>query len=239
MHLRQLLIKYILPLRWNYFKQSKLTALQGFAMTELDSGWQSLYAMDFIDDPKARAALFMHAMEEIEHSSLFNNLCRYYSEFPLETPIARRKVILNQAKKDSILDFFCYMHVGESTVNEDFKLYSRAPIDPKIQNLFKKISKDEESHEKDSIEFIHKIANNNIWKIKRYVLFNQIGRAFRQFTLLSSKLGEAILSLLLSCIYFCFGFIYLKTFRGRINLSQVEQFNILKKQISAFLEKNQ
>lgn len=238
MNLRQVLIKYILPIRWQYSKKSKISALQSFAMTELDSGWQSLYAMDFIDDPKARSVLFTHAMEEFEHSSLFNNLCKSYSDIPLDTPVVSRKVILDESKKDRILDFFCYMHVGESTVNEDFRYYANAPIDPKIGNLFKKIAKDEEHHEADSLEFIGKLAENNTWKIRKFIFINQVGRAFRQFSVLSSQFGEMILNLLLSTVYFCLGALYIKTFKSRLKMSQEDQFLILKEQVNIFNKVN-
>lgn len=222
---------------WKISEKRKIQALQEFSVTEFDSGWQSLYAMNFINSPKERAALFQHAMEEFFHADLFDGLCKQLSKQPLNLPVVGRNIIMDEKNHaDKVIDFFCYMYVGEQSVNEDFEHYTKANIEPKIKNTFIKIQKDEVFHETDSLESLNTVADGNKWKLKKYLFLNRFKRAYRQLSVFSSRLGEFSLSITLSGCYFVFGLFFAPMLKKRLSLSRKDQLNLLTRQTNIFKE---
>lgn len=237
MKLRQLMISLVLPISWRFSEKRKLAALQEFSATEFDSGWQSLYAMKYIENSLDRAYLFQHALEEFFHADLFNKLSKHYSSIPLVQPITGRNIIIKEhADKNQILDFLCYMYVGEQSVHEDFNYYTKAKIDKKIKNVFLKIYKDEEDHATESLQALKKFSDENKGNLRKYLFLNKLKRAYRQFSIFFSRIGELMLSLILSLSYFLFGLFFYKVLRRRLFLPNSEQMELLKRQTRFFKE---
>lgn len=235
MKLRQFMISWVLPISWRLSEQRKIKALQEFSATEFDSGWQSLYAMKYMSSPKDRADLFQHALEEISHAELFDNLCRQYSSAPMNLPVTGRQIIFKEDKdKNRILDFLCYMYVGEQSVHEDFNYYTKAKIDSKIRNTFIKIYKDEEGHAESSLEALSAFSNNDKWRLRKYLMLNRVKRAYRQFSMMSSRVGELMLSIMLSLSYLIFGIFFQKSLKKRLSMDDSSQMLLLKAQAKVF-----
>lgn len=234
MNLRQVFIKFVLPISWSISKKRKVEALQEFALTEFDSGWQSLYALDFIDSSETRADLFQHAMEEFFHRDIFLNLCKHYSDGHLNFPAEGRNIILDENKADDrVLDFMCYMYVGEKSVQDDFHYYTKAKLDSKIRSTFLKIQKDEDPHVADSLRALEKFAASK-WTLRKYIWLNKWKRAYRQFSVFSSRFGELFLSINLSIVYFVTGIIVYPILSSRMKLSHSDQFSLISKQVKEF-----
>jgi hypothetical protein len=235
MNPRHIVIKYATPLVWKAFEARKLAALQDFSDTELDSGWQSIYTFSKISDPKTKAELLMHALDEFYHADLFNNLLHSYASSPLHRPIFSRKTILDEdVSKASILDFLAQVFVGEHEINRDFKIYSEANIDPSIRTLFQNIKRDEEGHEEVSWDLMLRYADGNVLKLRCLLLYNRLKLAFARYEKFSQLIGDKMLSVLLSGIYFLGGALFSVSIRSRLKLDRAAQLEIFREQMKAF-----
>ena len=239
MRFRHALIRYATPTIWRLSSQRKLAALQEFANTELDSGWQSMYAMQFMPDPEVRGALFRHAMEEFYHSDCFLGLVQSYADAPLNTAVFSRQAIWNAADKDSILDFLVKVHVGEKEINEDFVEYARADLDVEIRRLFSLIKEDEEGHEDSSYKMLLQAAGGDRFQLKRRMWMQSVSNGYKRYKAWAQAMGEVSMGILLSGIYFLTGPFFTLSFRSRMALDRESQLQILREQTKTIvLEKN-
>lgn len=233
MRFRHALIRYATPTVWRVSPQRKISALQEFANTELDSGWQSLYAMQFMPDPKVRSALFQHALEEFYHSDCFNSLLNSYAEAPLNTAVFSRQAILNAKDKDSILDFLVQVHVGEKEINEDFIEYSRADVDVDIRRLFARIKEDEEGHEDASYSMLMAASGGDRFQLKRRMWMQSIRNGYKRYKAWAQAMGEVSMAGMLSLVYFVSGILLAWPLRKRMDLDRQAQLLILQEQTKA------
>ena len=227
---RHLILRFVLPNVWRFFPQRKLAALQEFSQTELDSAWQSLYAYEFVNDPKLKAELFSHALEEFHHANLFSKLHDSYEKAPMDLPVIHREAVLTGKNRSELIDFLSYVHVGEREVNFDFKVYAAAKIDPKIRDLFVKVLKDEEHHQGDSLAMLMEASGGTRSEV-RWALWKASGsRVYRQYVGLLSAFGKIPLAFVLSIIYFSVGWLAVGSIRRRLNSSYSDQLAIAKDQ---------
>ena len=233
MRLRHLLIKMLTPIVWRISERRRLAALQEFSDTELDSGWQSLFALRKIADPKAKAELFRHCVDEFYHADLFANLLQQQARTPLNRSVFSREAILeNQNSKSATLDFLAQVYVGESEINRDFLVYANTPIDPPIRQLFQSIKKDEEGHEEVSRDLLLRYADGNRWKLRLILWKKTIGHSYQRYVNFSQTLGGISLGIILTFIYFFVGFFFAPTLKNRLNLDREAQLNILRDQLA-------
>ncbi len=233
MRARHLLIKCLTPVIWRFSEQRKLTALQEFSDTELDSGWQGLYALERISDPASKAELFVHAMEEFYHADMFARLQNSYANAPLNrTAFARETILQDAATNEAVLDFLAQIYVGESEINQDFVVYARTNVDSPIRDLFERIKKDEEGHEEVSWELLLKYAEGRIWNLRWVVLKKRFMHAYKRYANFMQVIGNVVLSAQLSVIYFVAGSFFVTVLRNRLTLDRKAQLEILRQQLS-------
>ena len=232
MKLRQVIISSAMPLIWRYFPSRKLAALQDFSMIEIDSGWQSLQAIPSVADPTTKKMLFLHAMEEFDHGSRFDRLYGEISDSLPRRPVFRRERMLREGGgKEELLDFLAGAYVGERDVNEDFRYYMHAPIDPRIRAIFASILQEEEGHEGGALEHLERMAGGNRNRIRWLVRKHSLKRLYKLYIGMLQKLGELPLSIVLSAVYFLLGPFVFFPLRTRMLLPREEQLAILKRQV--------
>ena len=113
--LRHFLIRFLLPITWKKSSAQKVRVLQEFAQTELDSAWQSIYAIERVENSGLRSLLFQHAMEELFHSDLFRRLASHKSSELPSAPLTRREplLFLEKGAEKSAVEFFAYLAIGD------------------------------------------------------------------------------------------------------------------------------
>ena len=232
MKLRHGVIRFFLPLYWKFSERRKLLALQEFSQTELDSGWQSIYAIPRVKEPELKAMLFEHAREEMFHAKLFQELGTQVSGKYSEQPVITRKALLSpHPTEEEILDFLAYLHVGESEINQDFIHYAKAPIDPAIRQVFENIKKEEEGHETESVEWLDKYSRK-LHKNLPWILFkHRFQHSFKLFENFMKVIGEKMMALLLSVIYFVLAPFFVSPARKRLFLPAPSQLEIFQEQM--------
>jgi hypothetical protein len=217
---------------WHFSEKRKLAALQEFSDTELDSGWQSLYTLSKIDDPKTKAELFEHCLDEFYHADLFGNLLKSYASSPLNRPTFSREAILSsKIDKRAVLAFLVKVYVGESEINRDFVAYARAHVDEPIRQLFRQIKRDEEGHEEVSWDLMLRYADGKAWKLRWLIFRETLAHAYKRYVKASQAIGDFMLALMLSLIYFLAGLFVFGPLRKRLSLDRATQLEILREQI--------
>lgn len=236
MRVRRLAIRLLNPLVWKFFPKRKLAALQEFSTTELDSGWQSLYALRHLEDPKAKAVLFHHALEEFYHADLFSQLQASYAEAPLNQPVFTREAVLEKAgDREAMLDFLVEVYVGEQEINGDFVAYAKAPVDEEIRALFLRIKQEEEGHEELSRELLVRYAGGER-KLRWLILKKRFSFAYKRYEKFVQSIGHFMLGVWLSFVYFLFGIFFFLPLRSRLRADRAIQAAILREQAKELSE---
>jgi hypothetical protein len=233
---RHLLIRWLLPVTWKLDASQKTRVLQEFAQTELDSAWQSIYALERVEDPRLRALLFMHAFEELFHSDLFSGLAhRTARSIPL-LPLTRREPLMpiEGGDRKSAVEFFAFLAIGESEIQRDFGVYERAIPDEDARQLFGKIRKDEEYHAKDSAIVLEQLTRDAGLSLARIRIRHLGALAFKRYVSVMGKFGTIPMTVLLFVAYALFGGILSRQAKQRLELSGAKQLEFLKRQQEEF-----
>lgn len=231
MRFRRLIIRFVNPIVWRIAPKRKLAALQEFSDTELDSGWQSIYALKHLNDPKAKAALFLHAVEEFYHADLFAHLQSSYADAPLNQPVFTREAVLENAEdRDAMLDFLVEVYVGEQEINGDFAVYAGAPVDKEIRELFLRIKKEEEGHEELSRELLLRFAGGDETRLSWLIFRKRLSFAYKRYARFMQNVGHVMLHVWLGIFYFTLGWFFFGMLRRRLRFDRAVQAEILREQ---------
>jgi len=181
-------------------------ALGEFAATELDSAWQSMNALQQIDDPRLRAKLFQHALEELDHSCRFERLFRTYSAEPGSSARFERTVLFDSSRGErAAIEFFAYECVGESAIRDEFRTYANAAPGRDVKDVFLGVERDELGHAAYTDAVLRGLVGGNRWSRRRALLGAQWRRGQEAWLRFGRKIGEVPTGVLLALLYFAFG----------------------------------
>lgn len=173
--------------------------MQRFALTEADSAWQMLQAMNASSDAALKARLFNNALEELHHAHLFRQLERSLSARPLPRPTPQRDPIIDASC--DIPAFEAYHFVGEQEISEEFEAYALAAGPGRIRDTFHAISADEVGHHEVAFAELKRAtgsqgeANRLVARAKRRRRYDRCNRA-------AMCLGNAITAGVLSLLFY-------------------------------------
>ena len=228
------MIRFLLPLTWRLSSSQRVRVLLEFAQTELDSAWQSIFALERVRDPLTRELLLQHAFEELFHADLFNRLAQEKADSLPSLPLTRRDPIfsLSESNSKNAVEFLAFLAIGEREINDDFAVYQKSLTDPQTQRILKTIREDEVWHAKDSDDALVRLATNNRVNLKwiraRYLL----KLAYKRYLSLMNKVGSLPMGALLFVSYAIFGPIFYHQARRRLRMSNSDQLELLARQKS-------
>jgi rubrerythrin len=122
----------------------KAAAIRGFQATEADGVWHLHRTLARIDDPKIRAILFTHSLEEESHAEEFSYTYQLYTDQRIPAATYEREDLLKDG--DPTWKALAFVHVGEEDATARFGLISDALGDEPLRNSLTKIVEDEEGH---------------------------------------------------------------------------------------------
>lgn len=197
MLLRRLLIRALLPLTWRRLSRMKAARLLRFGVTEMDSAWQILHALDRIDDPALRARVLQHALEEVHHAREFTRVALHVSDTLPPRPLPEREPILESHA--GLAGFVAYAHVGEQDVFDQFDAYAAGIGDTEARSVFREAKLDELGHVSLTWSILTSVvpereARRMVWKIRAERLWD----VWLRF---GKMLGEINATVVLSIIY--------------------------------------
>ncbi|MEZ4394516.1 MAG: ferritin-like domain-containing protein [Polyangiales bacterium] len=120
-------------------------AVRGFQATEADGVWHLRRGMRAVRDPKQRAEMFTHSLEEESHADEFAAIYPAYARAPFAARHYERRD-LYPAGDDAGWRAMAYVNVGEDDATARFKLLADALEDGPLRDSLRRIVKDEEGH---------------------------------------------------------------------------------------------
>ncbi len=207
-------------------------ALQEFSSIEKDSGCQLLWSLELTRDPKDRAFIFQHVLEEFFHAEIFEDISQFYATGYLTKTVAAREILVDRkSTQEQVWDFFSYAHVGEEGVNRDFSYYAKANLDKKIAAVFSRVSIDEGNHIHGTKDILASMTKDKKFLFEWLILKSTVKRKIKQMEASTRFIGDALLSLMLGIVYFVFGFFVHKTLKSRfLDMNKKEVIDLLKLQ---------
>ncbi|WP_316235392.1 MULTISPECIES: ferritin-like domain-containing protein [unclassified Bradyrhizobium] len=171
-------------------------------MTEADSAWQLIQALNQIHEPGLKARLFHNAMEEMNHAELFTRLAdRFSVQVPHPATPPRRQLF---ADARSVAAFEAYHYVGELDVFEQFSAYARAAPPGPVRDTFLLIRADEEGHQLAARADLVQLAGSEAQatKLVRKVRLERFVEALSRG---ANAVGDVVSTLLLAGVFVLFG----------------------------------
>lgn len=177
-------------------------AIRGFQATEADGVWHLHRGMRRVEDPKKRAILFAHSLEEESHAEEFAHTYREYGE-QIFVPAAYERKDLYQAHEPP-WKIFAYVHVGEQDATARFRYIHGILGKGALKHALGKIVTDEEGH----VDLTHRMLISmgaSESDIKSEVFRVRLRRAWEQWLRMGKRVIDNIATLLLSVVYFLMG----------------------------------
>ncbi len=226
---------------WRFDRGHKARLLYNFAHTELDSAWQSIFALGKFADPALRKLLFRHALEELHHCDLFLQLAQSQiggGAGGMATLTRRRPIVdFESGGNSQAVEFLAFLAIGESEIQKDFKAYEAALPEPEVARLFRALRDDECEHADTSGQALKEMAFEHGHSL-RWTKARHLGAlAFKRYTSLMNQLGSAIMTLLLVAVYVCLGAIAVSQARKRLQMANKNQLRLFKLQQEKLLRR--
>ncbi len=200
--IRRMAIRHLLPLSWKLGDERVARSLQRFALVESDSAWQFLRAVEVLERPEHKAAMFHDALEEMSHAEGFSRLAARYAPRALPLPREARSPLIERA--DQLGEFLAYIYVGERDVYAEFDDYSRAARRADIEAHLAAIQADEAGHHEDAERTMLSLFGS----AERFARLQRQAR-WRRFRESANRVstwsGRIVSGLLLGILYFVAG----------------------------------
>lgn len=228
--LRRTIIKFITPLAWRLSKSRKCSALLEFSLIERDSASQLMDALKFVDDPRAKAGIFQHVLEEYHHADLFEKTCDELSTELMNVPVmTRHRLVSGEKANFDKLGFLTYVYVGEKNVNRDFSTYARISTDKIVSDTFLRVQADEANHEADTFDILKSLAGHRSGVLRWNLLKAEWLLWYRAYVGYMRRFGELFLTCWLAVVYFALGWVVAPACRTRLELHEAEQLKVFRR----------
>ncbi len=203
---RRILIRALLPLTWRPFARFRASRLARFGVTEADSAWQILHALEAVDDPHLRCKILQHALEEVHHASEFSRVARPHAPELLPRLLPPREPIFRRERGlEGLVTFAAYACVGEEDVLSQFDAYAAGIGDGEARAAFREARFDEQGHVGLCRSLLVGLVGEA--RARRELRWARARRLWEAWTRLGRDIGELSSILIFGLIYVVFGVI--------------------------------
>jgi hypothetical protein len=197
-------------------------AIRGFQATEADGVWHLGRGLSRVSDPKQRAILFTHMLEEEAHAEAFAKAYTHYGKLPLAPPSYERTDLYGP--DDALWRLFAFVHVGEEDATRRFRLLRDALEPGVLKETLGRVVSDEEGH----VDLTHRMLlrmGATESEIRAEVLRVRAKRLWEAWLRSGKRLVELFASALLSLVYFAVGPFVSAAARRRLESRYVDYDN--------------
>lgn len=197
-------------------------AIRGFQATEADGVWHLHRGMLRIDDPRLRAIVFTHSLEEESHAEEFAAVYRQYGDHPAAPPSYEREDLYDRAAPP--WKTFAFVHVGEDDATARFRHLRDALEDGPLKRSLARIVEDESTH----VDLTHNMLlamGATEGEIRAEVLRVRLARAWALWMRSGKRVIDAVAVALLSVAYGVLGLCLAPAARKRLRSRVVEHDN--------------
>ena len=208
MLLRRAMIRLGVPLLWRRIAQVQAARLLRFGITEKDSEWQILHALDDVDDPATRARVLQHALEESHHAAEFTRVALKVAERLPPKPLPPRAPIFETGSGvEGLAGFAAYANVGEVDVFEQFDAYAAGIGPGEARSVFRESKLDELGHVGLTRAILDELVPDKRradWLVTKV----RLRRAWDVWLRFGKTLGEINTTLVLTALYLLAGLLF-------------------------------
>src|ERR1043166_1038512 len=116
-------------------------AIRGFQATEADGGWHLPRTLARLDDPRQRAILFTHSLEEEAHAEEFTLAYAHYGQRPLAPANFERQELYGPEQPS--WKTFAFFNIGEDDATERFRVLRDTVDDGLLKESLTRVVADE------------------------------------------------------------------------------------------------
>ena len=209
-------------------KRIMLEAVRAFQATEADGVWHILRGMRRAKDPKLRAHMFTHLLEEQSHADEFVKIYNHYSDQTFVRADYERDDLYGP--KAAPWKMLAFVHVGEVDATERFRAISSRLPEGVFRSSLSKIVSDEDGH----IDLTHQLLINMgapRAEIRREIIQVRMKRAWGRWLRTGKRVVDVVATTLLSTIYYLMAPLLFLVARKRLREPYVAYDNNLIKRV--------
>lgn len=221
-------VKLALATVWKV-PSNKAAAIRGFQATEADGVWHLHRAIARIDDPKIRAILFTHSLEEESHAEEFSHTYQLYTSDRIPPATYERKDLT--AGNEPIWKVLAYVHVGEEDATARFGYIADGLGDEPLKRSLAKIVDDEAGHV-DLTDHLLRSLGAQPGDVRREYRRVRLARFWEDWLRNSKRVVDTVAAVLLSIAYFALAPLATLSARRRLEDRYVEFDNNRVKQLA-------
>lgn len=197
----KLRIKLAVAVGWK-LPGKQAEAIRAFQATEADGVWHLHRGIKRLSDPKLKAVLFSHSLEEESHAEEFAHTYGAYSERSL-SPATYERSDLYEPNAPA-WKIFAYVHVGEEDATTRFRLLEGELAEGPLKAALGKIVRDEEGHVDLTHDVLVKLGATE-GDIRKEYLRVRLSRAWEAWLRSGKRVVDTLATALLSLVYFVVG----------------------------------
>lgn len=178
------------------------SVVRGFQATEADGVWHLHRGIRRTHDPKRRAILFTHSLEEESHAEEFGRLYSSLADRPGAPAYYERHDLLPPAAP--LWKSLAYVHVGEEDATDRFRHLQHVLPESPLKTSLARIVADEATH----VDLTHDMLvamGASERDIRSEVLRVRLGRAWENWLRAGKRVVDVIATVLLSVAYVVVG----------------------------------
>ena len=216
--LETLRIWFIVTVIWASRRRTA-EAIRGFQATEADGVWHLHRGLQRITDPKQRATVFTHSLEEESHAEEFARVYRVYSDRVMTPATYEREDLLDPTAP--LWKTFAFVHVGEEDATERFRNLHRALPEGALREALGRIVADEDTH----VDLTHHMLlamGATEKEFRAEVLRVRLARLWQTWLRSGKRVVDVVASVALSVAYLVLGLFLAEPARQRLHSRVVE-----------------
>lgn len=197
--LEKISVRLSLATTWRR-RGKKAAAIRGFQATEADGVWHLHRGLSRVADPKLRAILFTHSLEEDAHAEEFGHVFKAYTDQII--PVANYERDDLYGSEIALWRSLAFVHVGEEDATGRFRTLAQAlPADDALRGSLSKIVEDEEGHVDLTSQLLERLGASPA-EVKREYRRVRLTRLWQAWLRSGKAAIDALATVLLSLVYF-------------------------------------
>ena len=194
-------------------------AIRGFHATEADGVWHLYRGIERLEDPRQKAAIFTHCLEEESHADVFATTWRAYDGGVFSPEHFDRRLLY--AADAPMWKTFAFVHVGERDATERFRQLRQALPEGPLRAALGKVVEDEAGHVDSTMSMLTRLGATPA-QVRRELLLLRARRLWERWLRAGKRIVDLMATALLSALYFTVGPFVARAARRRLEGGLVE-----------------
>jgi hypothetical protein len=205
-------VRLSVVLFWNSNRR-RAEAIRGFQATEADGVWHLQRGFQRLEDPRQRAAVFLHMLEEESHADEFAEAYKTYADHPLGPSPYEREDLYDPSAPP--WKSFAFVHIGERDATRKFRFLEEALEEGPLKSSLARIVRDESGHVGLTHTMLERLGADSD-EVRSELLRVRLVRAWETWLRAGKRIADVIATVLLSTAYFLAGPFFAASARKRL-----------------------